>query len=188
MPFTVTELADRNVVAMDPDADFQSWSGIAADGNTLRFSRMRSGQRRTWCGIDQNASFRRLTQGLSYNGSFSTPGELVITTDQNPGLHFRVDFAPLITGLGLDIAPMPAAVTPGAPWRATLDLFSTATGEQQTITKDGVLGAPLWIGARSVTNDIDRMIVRAEMLDGAPLPVDFAINRMELLVPVGLIA
>lgn len=188
MPFTVTELADRNAVALDPDADFQSWSGIAADGNILRFSRMRSGQRRTWCGIDQSVAFRRLTQGLSYNGSFATPGELVITTNQTPGLRFRVDFTPLVTGVGLDIAPMPVAVVPGAPWRATLELFSTATGEQQTITKDGVLGASLWIGAKSAATDIDRMIVRAEMLDGAPTPVDFAVNRMELLVPVGLIA
>lgn len=190
MPLTVVDIASRNDAALDPDADFQSWIGIASDGNRPRFSRMRSGQRRTWCRIDQSASFSRLTQGLSFLGHLATPGELVLSTNMNPGLRFRVDFDPPISGVGLEIDAVPVAVVPGAPWRATLELASTATGDQQSIVKNGTGGQSLWIGGRSSSGDpIDRMTVYAETLDagGAATPVDFGTNRMELLVPVGLI-
>ena len=107
----------------------------------------------------------------------------------NTGLRFRVDFDPPILGVGLDIEAMPVAVVPGAPWRATLELFSGAA--QQSIVKAGAGGASLWIGGRSSSGDaIDRMTVYAEMIGagGGATPVDFGTNRMELLVPVGLIA
>lgn len=189
MPLTLVDIASRNDAALDPDADFQSWIGIASDGNRPRFSRMRSGQRRTWCRIDQSASFSRLTQGLSFLGHLATAGELVLSTNMNTGLRFRVDFDPPILGVGLDIEAMPTAVVPGAPWRATLELASTATGEQQSIVKNASGGASVWLGGRSNGDPIDRMTVYAETLDagGAATPVDFGTNRLELLVPVGLI-
>lgn len=185
MPFS--EIASRADVAMDPDADFQTWIGIASDGNRLRYARMRSGQRRAWCRIDQSTTFSRLTQGLSFLGHLPAAGELVLSTNQNPGQPFRVDFDPAISGVGLDIEPMPMNVVPGAPWRARLQLL-TAAG-QHDIVKTATVGQSLWIGGRSDLDPIATMIVHAEMIGpgGGPVAVDFGTNRLELLVPVGLI-
>jgi hypothetical protein len=190
MAFMIIEVADRATLATDPDADFQNWRGIAADSNRLRFSRMRSGQRRSWCSIDRASDFVRLTQGLSFNGHFPNPGEVLIYTNQSPGQSFALTFDHPVTGVGLDVEPDPAVVLPGQTYKVRLELFGQVAGDTFVLEKVGNVGASRFIGGRSDSNQIVRMNVQASLLDAAgnAAPVDFAVNRLELLVPVGLIA
>ncbi len=188
MVLNIVEVADRPTLAMDPDADFQPWTGIAADGNTLRFTRMRSAQRRSWCAIDgANQLVSRRQGGGSWNGHFPTPGELVISTNHSPGRPFKLNFDNPVTGVGLDVEPAPGAIVPGQAFKVTLEVSDTSTGETVTIEKAGNIGACCFVGARCDVNRINQMVVRAFMVDGVgqETPVDFAVNRLELLAPVG---
>ncbi|MEZ5779495.1 MAG: hypothetical protein R3E44_14155 [Paracoccaceae bacterium] len=189
MAFNVTEVADRPTFAADPDADFQTWKGIAADGNTLRFSRMRSGQKRSWCSIANAAQLVRLTQGLSFNGHFQEHGDTLISTNHTPGLAFLLDFDHPVIGAGLDVEPAPDAAGPGQPYKVRLEVSNTGTGESSHVEKIANTGACQFIGAKSDSNNIDRMRVTVVIIGnaGQETPVDFAVNRLELLVPVGLI-
>jgi hypothetical protein len=190
MAFLINEVPDRQTIAMDPDADFQNWRGIAADSNRLRFSRMRSGQRRSWCSIDRASDFVRLTQGLSFHGHFPNAGETLIYTNQTPGLGFALTFDHPVTGVGLDVEPDPAAVALGQAYKVRLEVFGLVAGDSFVLEKLGNVGASRFMGARCDSNQIVRMNVQANLLDAAgnATPVDFAVNRLELLVPVGLIA
>lgn len=187
MALNITEVADRQTLAMDPDADFQPWRGIAADGNALRFSRMRSAQKRSWCMIDGANQLVRLTQGLSWNGHFPSPGETVIATNQVPGKAFTLTFDHPVSGVGLDVEPAPVAVVPGQVFKVRMEVSDTTTGDTSTVEKAGNIGASCFVSARCDADRINRMVVRAVMIDnaGQESPVDFAVNRLELLAPVG---
>ncbi len=189
MAFNAAEVADRPALATDPDTDFQSWKGIAADGNTLRFSRMRSDQKRTWCSIANADQFVRLTQGLSFNGHFQEYGDTLISTNHSPGLVLSLDFDHPVIGAGLDVEPAPAAAGAGQPYKVSLRVSNTGTGEGFQVEKAANTGACQFVGAKSDADNIDRMTVTVAMIDdtGQETPVDFAVNRLELLVPVGLI-
>ncbi|WP_102109204.1 hypothetical protein [Oceaniglobus roseus] len=187
MALNITDVPDRATFAADPEADFQPWTGIASDGNTLRFTRMRSAQRRSWCAIDDARQMRRLTQGLSFNGHFPTPGEVLITTNQIPSQSFALSFDLPVRGVGLDVEPAPAAVVPGQGFKVSLVLADTTTMESVEVEKMGAIGGCVFIGASCDSDRIDRMIVRVALVDGGGQedPVEFAVNRMELLAPVG---
>jgi hypothetical protein len=190
MVFVITPVASRADIAADPDADAQPWSRIAGDGNALRYRRMRSEGQRSWCAIDQHDKFVRRTQGLSFNGTFAVGQNVLIHSNNRPGVPFRLSFDHPVTGVGLDVQPDPVAIVPGQGFRARLQLSSTATGDVGVVTVDGVVGACAFIGGRCNSNAIDEMVLTVMLLDGAGLeqPVDYAVNRLELLVPVGLIA
>ncbi|WP_414475996.1 hypothetical protein [Microvirga sp. M2] len=190
MPLAITTMANRNLISADPDADFQAWKGIAGDGNVLRFSRIRSGNKRCWCTINDHASFVRLTQGLSFNGHFATDGEAVIATNQMPGTTLKIGFDPPIFGLGVDIEPIPPAVVPGQTYRVELTLNNTQVGESQTLSANGTIGACKFIAAKSDRDNLDEIEIRVSLIDntGHANAVDFGINRLELLAPVGNIA
>lgn len=187
MALTITDIPDRQTIALDAEADFQPWTGIAADGNTLLFARKRSAFKRSWCAIDNAGRLRRLTQGLSFNGHFPTPGETLISTNQIPAAALRLDFDHPIIGIGLDVEPAPAAVAPGQVYKVRVEVTDTATNETASVEKVGAIGATRFVGLRADADRINRMVVRAVMVDGAgnETPVDFAINRLELLTPVG---
>lgn len=189
MVFAITPIAARTVFAADTESDAQSWRRIAGDGNTLRFRRMRSDQRRSWCTIDQHDKFVRRTQGLSFSGHFVDAVEVLICTDNRPGLPFRLNFDHPVTGLGFDVEPNPLAVVLGQPFRVRIAFRNQTTGENASLVQDGGVGAPVFLGGRSGANDIDEIEVTVALIDGAgaEVPVDYAINRLELLVPVGLI-
>lgn len=189
MAFNATEVADRQTLATDPDADFQSWKGIAADGNALRFSRMRSGKKRSWCSIANSDQFVRLTQGLSFLGHFQDHGDTLISTNHTPGLDFTLDFDHPVIGVGLDVEPSPGAAGAGQPYKVRLTVSNTGTGDSFQVDKAANTGACRFVGAKSDTDNINRMTVTVVMIDGAgqEMPTDFAMNRLELLVPVGLI-
>lgn len=190
MVFVITPVASRQDIANDPDSDAQPWSRIAGDGNALRFRRMRSVEQRSWCAIDQHDKFTRRTQGLSFNGSFTTGQTVLIHTNNRPGVPFRLTFDHPITGVGLDVEPDPAAVVPGQQFRAKLTLSSTVTGDSGAVTVDGTVGACVFIAGRCNSNAVDETVLTVALLDAAgnELPVDYAVNRLELLVPMGLIA
>jgi hypothetical protein len=187
MPLTIIEVPDRADFALDPEADFQPWTGIAADGNTPRFTRMRSAQKRSWCAIDDARQLRRLTQGLSFNGHFPTPGEVVISTNQIPSQAFALTFDHPVRGVGLDVEPAPAAVVPGQAYKVRMELTDTTTMDSAVVEKGGAIGACAYLGARCDADRIDRMVVRVVMIGngGQESPVEFAVNRLELLTPVG---
>lgn len=189
MVFAITPVATRAAFVADPLSDAQSWARIARDGNTLRFRRMRSDRRRSWCTIDQHDRFVRRTQGVSFAGHFVEAFDVLICTDNRPGLPFRLNFDHPVTGLGLDIEPNPAVVAPGQVFRVGIEFRNLSTGETVVLAKDGVLGAPVFAGGRSAANDIDEIVMSVNLIDGAgaPVPVDYAVNRLELLVPIDLI-
>ncbi len=187
MPFNATEVADRLTFALDPDCDFQSWRGIAADGNALRFSRMRSVQRRSWCSIDNADQLVRLTQGLSVLTNFAEFGDTVISTNHAPGQSFTLSFDHPVTGVGLDVEPLPDGAGAGRPYRVKLQILNAGTGETFQVIKSVNTGTCCFVGARSGADMIDRMAVTTFMLGsgGIETPIDFAVNRLELLAPVG---
>jgi hypothetical protein len=185
----ITPIQSRADFLADPESDAQPWNRIAKDGNTLRYRRMRSEESRSWCTIDQHDKFVRRTQGASFAGHFTDAGDVLICTVNRPGLPFRLNFDHPITGLGLDIEPDPLAVVPGQVFRVGIEFRNLTTGETAALSKDGVIGAPLFMGGRSAGNDIDEIEMTVTLIDAAGLavPVDYALNRLELLVPVGLI-
>lgn len=187
MAFNATEVADRQTLANDPDTDYQSWKGIAADGNALRFSRMRSGQRRSWCTIHNATQLVRLTQGLSLASNFANFGDTVISTNHTPGQSFVLDFDHPVTGVGLDVEPLPDGAGQGRPYKVKLQISNTATGESFEVDKSSGTGASCFAGARCDADTINHMSVSVVMLGagGVETPVDFAVNRLELLAPVG---
>lgn len=189
MVFAITPIATRADIVADPESDAQPWARIARDGNALRFRRMRSEERRSWCTIDQHDKFVRRTQGASFAGHFTDAVDVLICTANRPGLPFRLNFDHPITGLGLDIEADPVAVVPGQAFRVGIEFRNLTTGENAVLSKDGVTGSPLFIGGRSAGNDIDEIEMSVSLIDAAGLavPVDYALNRLELLVPVGLI-
>lgn len=187
MAFNATEVADRQTLANDPDADFQSWRGIAADSNTLRFSRMRSGQKRSWCSISNANQLVRLTQGFSLASNFGDFVDTLISTNHTPGQSFVLDFDHPVTGVGLDAEPLPDGAGPGRPYKIKLQISNTGTGESFQAEKSASTGAAGFIGARCDADMINHMSVTVVMLGagGIEMPVDFAVNRLELLSPVG---
>lgn len=187
MALNIIAVPGRATFSADSEADFQPWTGIASDGNTLRFTRMRSAQRRSWCAIDDARQMRRLTQGLSFNGHFPTPGEVVITTNQIPSQAFGLTFDHPVRGVGLDVEPAPAAVVPGQAFKVRLEVTDTTTMDSEVVEKVGNIGGCVFIGASCDTDRIDRMVVRVSLMDagGQESPVEFAVNRMELLTPIG---
>ncbi len=190
MPFTVTEVSNRQALAADPEADHQPWTGIAGENKPLRFSRMRSAGRRRWCVIADADKFVRKTQGSSFAGHFAEHGDLVIDTNQTPGRTFRVDFDLPVKAVGLDVEPEPAAIVPGQQYRAILTLRNAATGGSAEVVKTQNAGASCFLGARCDTDGIAQAEVRVVMLDaaGAEQPVDFGTNRIELVAPAGTAA
>lgn len=189
MVFAITPVTTRAAFVADPESDAQSWNRIAKDGSTLRFRRMRSDKRRSWCTIDQHDKFVRRSQGLSFAGHFVDAVEVLICSDSRPGLPFRLNFDHPVTGIGLDIEPNPGVVVPGQGFRVGLAFRNLSTGQTAALAKDGTVGAPVFLGGRSGGNDIDEIELTVSLLDGAggQVPVDYAINRLELLVPVALI-
>lgn len=189
MLFVITPVATRADIANDPLSDAQPWSRIAGDGNTLRYRRMRSEEQRSWCTIDQHDKFVRKTQGLSFAGAFVDAPNVLIYSNGRPGVPFRLTFDHPITGVGLDVQPDPVAVVAGQGFRAKLQLSSTVTGDSSTVTVNGNANTCAFVGGRCNSNAIDEMVLTVALLDGAgnELPVDYAVNRLELLVPVGLI-
>lgn len=189
MAFNVNEVADRQTVGNDPDADFQSWKGIAADGNALRFSRMRSDQKRSWCSIANSTQLVRLTQGTTFNGHFPLYGDSLISTNHTPGLTFMLDFDHPVTGVGLDIEPALAVAGAGQPYKVRLRVTNSATAESFQAEKAGVTGACQFVGVKSEANNINQMTVSVVVIGagGLETPADFVANRLELLIPVGLI-
>jgi hypothetical protein len=189
MAFVIVPIASRIDISNDPDSDAQPWNRIAGDGNALRYRRMRSEEQRSWCTIDQHDKFVRRTQGLTFNGSFVTAPNLLIYSNNRPGVPFRLTFDHPITGVGLDIQPDPIAVVPGQPYRATLQLSNLSTGNSGTVVINGTVGTCAFIGGRCTANEIDEMVLTVALIDGngADVAVDYAVNRLELLVPVGLI-
>jgi hypothetical protein len=187
MAFNIVSVADRNALATDPEADFQSWKGIAGDGNKLRFSRIRSGAKRCWCNIADRDKFVRFTQGASFLGNFPGSGETVIVTDQMPGTVLKLTFDPPIKGIGVDIEPVPTAVVPGQSYRVELEVRETASGSAHVETANGAAGACKFVAVRSDADNIDAVELRVASLDNAgnAISVDFAINRLELLSLVG---
>ena len=187
MALNIVAVPDRATFSADPEADCQPWTGIASDGNTLRFTRMRSAQRRSWCAIDDARQMRRLTQGLSFNGHFATPGEIVITTNQIQSQAFALTFDHPVRGGGLDVEPAPAAVMPGQVFKVSLAVTDTTTMDTEHVERVGNIGGCVFIGASCDTDRIDRMVVRVALVDGGgqATPVEFAVNRMELLAPIG---
>ncbi len=161
--------------------------GIAADSNTLRFSRMRSGQRRSWCTIGNANQLVRLTQGLSLASNFANFGDTLISTNHTPGQSFVLDFDHPVTGVGLDAEPLPDGAGPGRPYKVRLQISNTGTGDSFLVEKPANTGASCFVGARCDADDIDHMSVTVVMLGagGIETPVDFAVNRLELLAPVG---
>lgn len=187
MAFVVVPVADRNTIAMDPDADAQPWRGIAGDGNVLRFSRIRSQAKRCWCSISDKDKFIRLTQGASFLGHFSNDGETVIATDQSPGTVLRIVFDPPIAGVGFDVEP---AIGGTAGQAAKLDLTVTQAGTGTAFTQsfNGATGASKFIALRSSAADIMAMELNVLALDvggNSAGSVDFAVNRLELVAAVG---
>lgn len=189
MVFVITPIPNRATFAADPESDAQPWSRIAADGKALGLRRMRSEKRRSWCTIDQHDKFVRRTQGLSFAGHFVVAAHLLICTDNRPGLPFRLNFDHPVTGLGLDVEPDPVALLPGQAFRVGIEFRNLGSGATAQLSRNGVVGGPIFIGGRSATNDIDEIEMTVSLIDaaGAEVPVDYALNRMELLVPVGLI-
>jgi hypothetical protein len=187
MPLPIIEVPNRANFTLDPEADFQPWTGIAADGNTLRFARMRSAQKRSWCAIDDARQMRRLTQGLSFNGHFSTPGEVVLSTNQISSQSFALSFDHPVRGVGLDVEPAPAVLVPGQAYKVKVELTDTTTMDSAVVEKAGNIGGSRFVGARCDADRIDRMVVRVALVDnlGQESPVEFAVNRLELLTPVG---
>lgn len=187
MALNIIEVPDRATFAADPEADFQPWTGIASDGNTLRFTRMRSAQRRSWCAIDDAPLLRRLTQGLSFNGHFPTPGEVVITTNQIPSQAIALTFDHPVRGVGLDVEPAPAVVIHGQAFKVSLEVADTTTMDTEVVEKVGHIGGCVFIGVSCDADRINRMVVRVSLMDGGgqESPVEFAVNRMELLTPIG---
>ncbi len=187
MPFKVQQVLDRQTLANNPENDFQAWQGIAGDGNSLHFSRIRSAQKRCWCTLSNPNQFIRLTQGLSFNGHFIEDGEPVIATNQAPGLKFKISFAPPVSAVGLDVEPMPAAVVPGQRYRVILEVANTTPGDTFQVNETGHVGTCHFVGAQCDTDAIAQMEIRVTMIDGKgnDIPVDFGINRLELLAPPG---
>ena len=187
MSFNVQQVPDRQTLANHPENDFQPWKGIAGDGNSLRFSRMRSAQKRCWCTLSNTNQFIRLTQGLSFNGHFAEDGEPVIATNQTPGLKFKINFDLPVSAVGLDVEPMPVAVIPGQQYRVVLEVANTTQGDIFQVNEIGNVGSCHFVGAQCDTDTIDQMEIRVTMIDsnGNDVPVDFGINRLELLAPVG---
>lgn len=187
MPFTITPVADRTGLATRPDADALEWAGIAADGNTLRWSRVRSSRKRCWCGIVDRDKFVRCTQGQSFPGHLPNDGDPIIKTNLNPGTVLRLTFDPPVGGLGLDAEPLPAAIVAGQLYRVELEIRNTAAGDSHLETAQGAVGNCTFVGVSSDSDTIDSIELRVSMLDNAgnPQPVDFAINRVELLTAVG---
>lgn len=189
MVFAITPIATRADIAADPDSDAQPWARIARDGNALRFRRMRSEERRSWCTIDQHDKFIRRAQGTGFASHFTDAVDVLICTVNRPGLPFRLNFDHPITGLGFDIEPDPLVVAPGQVFRVGIEFRNLATAETAVLSRDGAAGASVFMGGRSVGNDIDEIEMSVSLIDaaGLPVPVDYALNRLELLVPVGLI-
>ena len=187
MPLAVSPVATRAVLQNDPDHDFQSWLGIADDGNAPRWSRMRSEHKRCWCSITNHATLLRQVQGVpgSFAGHMPTPGELVLWTNHNPGRTFRVEFDRPVRAVALDVEATPAAVVPGQRYRVDLDV--SGGGNSASTSRTAIAGTSTFVGLRCPTASIETMEVRVVLLDaaGQPLPSDFAVNRIELLAPMG---
>jgi hypothetical protein len=130
---------------------------------------------------------RRLTQGLTFNGHFPTPGEVVIATNQIPTQAFALTFDHPVRGVGLDVEPAPAAVVPGQAYKVRVELTDTTTMDSAVVEKAGAIGACCYVGARCDFDRIDRLTVRVVMVDdlGQESPAEFAVNRLELLTPIG---
>ncbi len=190
MPLTVTAVGNRHALQADPENDFQSWIGIAGDGLTPRWSRMRSAHGRCWCAITDHLTLLRQEQGGSFNGHMPTAGELVLWTNHNPGRTFRVDLNAPVRGVGLDVEPTPPAVVPGERFRAELEVTDPDTGQTGRVQRTASAGTSAFLGLRCDDDVIGRMEVRVVMLDaaGAERPVDFGVNRIELLTPIGNLA
>ena len=190
MVLTLTEVANRQAFVAEADADSQSWVGIAGDSLPPRFRRMRSTARRCWCELDRATEMRRQTQGQSISSHFATDGELVLWTNDTPGLTFKVSFDNPVRGLGLDVEPSPTAVVPGQRFRVVLEAIGANTNETGEFSKLGTVPASCFIGVKAVNKAIGTMEVRVLLQEagGREHPVAFCVNRIELLTPVGNIA
>lgn len=187
MPFNVTKVANRPALVGSPENDFQSWKNVGSDGNTLQRPRSASAHRRCWCEITNHVRFFRLTDGTSFEGKFAPQGQRVIATRNDPGQTFQVTFTPPVIAVGLDVHPAPAAVILGQPYRVELEVKNTVSGETFPVKEDGKFGASVFVGAQCDTDAIDQLDLRVVMIDiitGDSVPVDFGINRLELLAPV----
>lgn len=92
-----------------------------------------------------------------------------------------------VRGVGLDVEPAPAAVVPGQAYKVRMELIDTTTTDTVLIEKDGAIGACTYVAGRCADDRIGRMVLRVAMIGngGQEGPVDFAVNRLELLTPVG---
>jgi hypothetical protein len=185
MLFEINSVARRENLAEDPDTDHQTWLGIASDGNTLRFANKSSARKHCKCFIDDHASFVRLSQGGSFNGHFPGQGELIIATNRHPGLPFRLEFTPPIKGVGLDVEPAPVAVQAGQRYKVVLGITDADTSQILRQTEFDSLGRAHFIGASCAQARIKAMEINVFMLDGRDResPVDFGVNRLEMVAP-----
>ena len=184
MALNVVQVASRAAMQGDAEADFQTWSGLASDGNPLFFGSRWSEGKRTVCGIARQELFRRKTSGTSYPGHFRTPGETVIETD-TAGLFLTLKFDPRVRGLGLDLEPSGPTIVPGRLFRVKLTLWSSIARDMVVIEKNGQDGTAVWLGVRSngAIPDIERAIFEIHLLDTAQAVTKFAFDRLELIVP-----
>ncbi len=185
MTIVFVDVPNRNTLTAHADNDFQSWKGYGADSNSLAYSARLTALKRTRCIIDQARSFVRKTQGGSFNGHLPFPGAPVIATT-NIGQTFKLEFENPVTAIGFDVEPAPQAVVPGQPYNVPLNMIGSDGSQKLLPVKTGNVGSCLFVGTQGDLDSIIGMELRVMMVEnnGQETPVNFGVNRLELIASV----
>lgn len=189
MPLVLAPAADRNDILSDGMSDSQTWKGWAREGNTLTFTRRNSANGLCWCTVDDNTRVFRFSQGgPNHLGHFGTLGESIIARRMAPNSPIRISFSPPIAGLAFEVDPRPGAVVPAQPFKVRCQFEDGAVTVEETF--DGNLGTTCLIARRCTAGQITQITVSVAMIDagGVPTPVDFAINKLDLIATDMLIS
>jgi hypothetical protein len=183
------DILNRDALADDMNNDFQSWKGYGSESNFLAYSARLTARKRTRCIIDQARTFVRKTQGATFAGHFPFAGAPVIATS-NIGQIFKLKFENPVVAIGLDVEPVPQAVIPGQPYHVLLTMTAGDGTQTALEPRIGNVGNCLFIGTQEVVRFIIGMELRVLMVEnnGQEVPVNFGLNRLELVTTDPLIA
>ncbi len=183
MSVTFMDVPDRQTLAGHANNDFQPWKGFGKDGNALACSTRLTALKRTRCIVDQAANFIRKTQGKSFTGHFPQAGTPVIAT-ADIGQVLKLNFDNPVTAVGFEVEPVPANVVPNQPYRVFLTMNCVDGNQEVFAPKTGSVGNCLFVGTQGDPDSISGMELNVRMVEtnGQETPVNFGINRLELLV------
>ena len=154
----------------------------------MRYPRRNASNGRCWCAVDDNTNVRRFSQGgPNHLGHFGTVGESVIARRFAPNGPIRIGFSPPVLGLAVEVDPRPAVVVPAQPFKVHCRFEDGIDTVDETF--DGIFGTTCLIARRCTVGQITQVTLSVTMIDaaGAQTPVDFAINKLDLIATALLI-